>query len=409
MELAQARADEIPQPVQEILAALARAGHPSFLVGGCVRDLLRGERVSDFDVATPASPGEILALFPRAVPVGLRHGTVMIPSRCGPVDVTSFRKGPRLEDDLAHRDFTVNAIAYEPGGGRVVDPFGGRDDLARGVLRAVGSAAERFAEDPLRALRACRLVAVLGLRIDPETEAALSGARSGLARTARERIRHELGELLLGARAAEGLALLRRSGIEADLAPGAAADAGPVVAALPADLELRLAAWLRGARSTPILRALRFPRRSVEAVAQILRVHPVESDAGAGDLAARRALRRAGERRFDALAALRRAELTAGSGAGSAHAAQALERLERLERAVERARREGDLALRRFDLALDGADVMRILGCGPSPAVGRALRHLTDAVVEDPSRNTPEGLRALLEAWSAREAQGRVG
>jgi tRNA nucleotidyltransferase (CCA-adding enzyme) len=395
---------EIPEPVRAILATLAAAGHPSFLVGGCVRDLLRGARVADFDVATPASPDELLALFPRAVPIGLRHGTVMVPSRSGPVDVTSFRKGPRIEDDLAHRDFTVNAIAYDPGAGRVVDPFGGRDDLARGVLRAVGSAAERFAEDPLRAVRACRLVAVLGLRTDPETEAALAGARAGLARTARERIRHELGELLLGPHVAEGLACLRRSGIESDLAAGAAADAGPVAAALPADLDLRVAAWLRGARSTPILRSLRFPRRCIEAVARILRAHPVEAQAGAaGDLGARRVLRRVGERRFADLAALRRAELTAGADAGGPRAEEALATLARLEVAVARVRRQGALALQRLDLALDGADVMRILGCGPGPAVGRALRDLTDAVVEDPSRNTPEGLRALLEAWAARQ------
>jgi tRNA nucleotidyltransferase (CCA-adding enzyme) len=404
MEIPDARLPETPAPIRALLATLEAAGHRSFLVGGCVRDMLRGRAVADFDVATPASTEELLALFPRAVPIGLRHGTLMVPTRIGPVDVTSFRKGPRIEDDLAHRDFTVNAIAWDPAEGRLVDPFGGRADLAGGVLRAVGSAAERFAEDPLRALRACRLAAVLGLRVDPEVEAALPGVRPALARVARERIRHELSELLLADGVAEGLALLRRSGIEADLAPGAAADAGPVASALFPDLDLRVAAWLRGARSTPILRALRFPRRCTEAVAAILRFHPVDAlEPGAGDVAARRLLRRVGESRFAALAALRRAELVAGSGAGSPAAEAALARLSQLEEAVARVRRQGALALRRFDLALDGAAVMRILGCGPGPTVGRALRHLTDAVVEDPSRNTPDALRALLEAWTASE------
>ena len=406
MEIREGRQGEVPGPVRALLASLAQAGHPSFLVGGCVRDMLRGRPVVDFDIATPASGEEILALFPRAIPIGLRHGTVMVPTRSGPVDVTSFRKGPCLEDDLAHRDFTVNAMAYDPGEGCVIDPFGGRADLAKGVLRAVGSAADRLAEDPLRALRACRLVAVLGLRVDPEVEAALPGARAGLARVARERIKHELCELLLAEGVAAGLALLRGSGIEADLAPGAAADAGPVVAALPADLDLRVAAWLRGARSTPILRGLRFPRRCVEAVAQILRAHPIEEDSGASDLAARRLLRRVGEQRFAALVALRRAELVAGAGAASPGAQVALARLAQLEEAVARVRHQGALALRRFDLALDGAGVMRVLGCGPSPRVGRALRYLTDAVVEDPSRNTPEALRSLLEAWAAGKGRG---
>ncbi len=406
MEIREGRQGEVPAPVRALLASLAEAGHPSFLVGGCVRDMLRGRPVADFDIATPASAEALLTLFPRAIPIGLRHGTVMVPTRSGPVDVTSFRKGPRIEDDLAHRDFTVNAMAYDPGQGCVIDPFGGRADLARGVLRAVGTAADRLAEDPLRALRACRVVAVLGLRVDPEVEAALPGARAGLARVARERIRHELCELLLAEGVAAGLAWLRRSGIEADLAPGAAADAGPVAAALPADLDLRVAAWLRGARSTPILRALRFPRRCAEAVAQILRAHPIDEDSsGASDLTARRLLRRVGEPRFAALAALRRAELVAGAGAASAEAHVALARLAELEEAVARVRRQGALALRRFDLAIDGASVMQILGCGPSPSVGRALRYLTDAVVEDPSRNTPEALRSLLEAWAASEAR----
>lgn len=399
------RSHEIPHPVRTLLAQLAESGHHSFLVGGCVRDLLRGRPVSDFDVATPASVEELLALFPRAVPIGLHHGTLMVPTRSGPVDVTAFRKGPRIEDDLAHRDFTINAIAFDPAEERVVDPFDGRGDLARRLLRAVGSAADRFAEDPLRALRACRLVAVLGLQIHPDVEAALPGARAGLSRVARERVRHELCELLLGDWVGDGLALLRRSGIEADLAPAAPEDGPAVAAALPADLELRVAGWLRGARTTPILRALRFPRRSVEAVTEILRAHPVEEGtSGASDVAARRVLRRVGERRFPGLAALRRAELCVGARAGTPAAEASLARLGELEQAVARVRRQGTLALRRFDLALDGADVMRLLGCGPGPRVGRALRYLTDCVVEDPSRNTPDTLRALLADWNAPKA-----
>src|SRR5215470_10241370 len=337
MQSAAIDARAIPPAVRALLDALRRAGHPSYLVGGCVRDLLRGRGVADFDVATPASPEELLAIFARAVPTGLRHGTVMVPTPAGPVDATSFRGGPKLEDDLAHRDFTINALAYDPGEERLVDPFGGRDDLARGLLRAVGHARDRLAEDPLRALRACRLVAALGLEVDPEVEAALPGARAGLARVARERIRHELSALLLAEGVAAGLALLRRSGIEADLAPGAAPDAGPVAAAVPAELELRVAAWLRGARTTPILRALRFPRRVGEAVAELLRAHPIDELAtGTGDAAVRRLLRRAGEARFAALAALRRAELGCGARAGTPAAQAARARLDVLEAAVAR-------------------------------------------------------------------------
>ncbi|RIK93066.1 MAG: [cytidine(C)-cytidine(C)-adenosine (A)]-adding enzyme, partial [Proteobacteria bacterium] len=174
------RADAVPRAVRSILAALRADGHEAWLVGGCVRDLLRGVRVADFDAATSAPPAAVLARFPNAVPIGLRHGTVMLPTDAGPLDVTSFRGDGTLAGDLAHRDFTVNAIAWEPETGRVADPSGGLADLAAARLRAVGAAADRFAEDPLRALRAARIVAALELEPDAAIEPAMRGAAAGL-------------------------------------------------------------------------------------------------------------------------------------------------------------------------------------------------------------------------------------
>ena len=156
----------LPEHVLRAVRRLREAGHETVLVGGCVRDLLGGAQPGDHDLATAAAPAAVLALFPRAIPIGLRHGTVMLPDPAGPIDVTSFRGNGTLADDLAHRDFTVNAIAYDPLAPRLVDPFDGRGDLAAKRLRAVGSAADRFAEDPLRALRAARLRASLDLRPD---------------------------------------------------------------------------------------------------------------------------------------------------------------------------------------------------------------------------------------------------
>ncbi len=389
---------EVPPAVRALVETLGAAGHAGYLVGGCVRDLLQGRAVADFDVATSAPPPLVLELFPRAVPIGLRHGTVMIPTESGPVDVTTFRNGNCIERDLAHRDFTCNALAYDPRRGVLLDPFDGRNDLAQGRLRAVRSARDRFAEDPLRALRAARLAATLDLAPDPELESAMAETRQALGRVARERIRQELSLLLLGRRAERGLTLLRRSGIEERLVPGAAPDAAPVVAALPAQLELRLAAWLRGARAASILRRLRFSRRSAERVERLVRLHPIDARVDAArDASVRGLIKRAGEENLPALLALRRAELEAGSardedGAGAAG-------LRALEEAIQRVRQAGFLALRRYDLALDGKEVMRLLGCGPGPEVGRALRYLTDRVVEDPACNTPAGLRALLERW----------
>jgi tRNA nucleotidyltransferase (CCA-adding enzyme) len=393
----------VPPAVLGLVRALADAGHEAVLVGGCVRDLLRGVRVADFDLATAATPEQVLALFPRAIPIGLAHGTVMVPTPAGPVDVTSYRAGPSLRDDLAHRDFTLNALAWSPEKGELIDPFGGRVDLAQACLRAVGSARERLAEDPLRRLRAARLVAQLDVRVDSELEQALQAdAHAALAGVARERVRRELALLLLAPHAGAGLALLRRTQLEAVLAPGAAPDAAEVVPALPLDLELRLAGWLRGARAAAVLRSHRYSRRVIARVEHLLRLHPIEAGAHASqDASVRRLLRRAGEQTFDALVALRHAELVRGEAARRSDAAAASARLRELEQAVARVRHAGALALHRFDLAIRGDEVMRLIGGGPGPHVGRALRFLTECVIEDPACNTPAALRARLADWQA--------
>jgi len=387
---------ELPAGVDATLRRLRESGHAAVLVGGCVRDRLLGGSAADFDVATGASPEDLLAVLRRAIPIGGRHGTVMQPTADGPVDVTSFRAHGGLEADLAHRDFTINAMAWDPSNGRLIDPFGGRRDLAERRLRAVGSAAERFDEDPLRALRAARLVAVLDLEPASDVPPAMRQARSGLARVARERIRHEIEQLIVGIRAERGLRLLRETGIESDLAPGVREDAAAVVARLPRDGTLRLAAWLRGTRAERILIGLRFPRRTTARVAHLLRQHPIGADVNPKrDVAVRRLIRRAHEAEIPGLIALRRAEIAVDPAASEADLAA----LERCEAAIERVRRSGALALHRFDLALDGREVMQLLGCGPGPQVGRALRHLTERVIEDPGANRPDRLREILAAW----------
>ncbi len=390
-------ASAIPEPVLGIVETLGRLGHPSYLVGGCVRSLLRAEATVDYDIATAASPEAVLDAFARAIPTGLRHGTVMIPTDAGPVDVTTFRAGPKLEDDLAHRDFTINAMAYAPGEDALVDPFGGAADLEQRRLRAVGSARDRFAEDPLRALRAARLAATLDLQVDPAVEAAMATARTALPRVARERIRHELRLMMLSRRPGVAIGLLRRTGIEADLFPGAREDAARVVDGLPARLELRLAGWLRGTQAVTSLRRLRFSGRVQERVLRMVRLHPVETGADpARGPEVRRLLKRVGEESFESLVALRDAELAI------APEPDADRQLRALVEAVAAVRRTGALALHRHDLAIAGNEVMRILDCGPGRAVGEALEYLTERVIEDPACNTPEALRALLEARGGR-------
>ena len=385
----------LPEPVEELLDALAQAGHEAVLVGGCVRDHLRGAAVHDWDVATSASPAELLALFPRAVPIGLRFGTVMVPTRAGPVDVTQYR-GPTLADDLARRDFSLDAIAFDPKRRVAIDPYGGSKDLAARRLRAVGRAEDRLAEDPLRALRAARIAAELGLEVDAALEAALPGVAGALEGVAGERIGSELLRLLSAARPGPGLALLRRTGLEAVLVPSAREDALGVIESLGPDLGTRLAAWLRGTAAPSLLARWRVPRARRLEVETLLALHPVDETAGESDAGVRRLRRRAGSDEALARAiALREAECAAGSVADPALVRG---RLAALREALARTHAQ---AVARSELALSGQQVMACLGLAPGPAVGAALRHLLERVLEDPSQNTPEGLRALLLSWQA--------
>lgn len=399
--------DAIPPAVDELLNRLESAGFEVFLVGGCVRDLLRGLPVRDFDITTSASPEQALECFPRAIPIGLQHGTIMVPTGAGPVDVTTFRSGGRIEDDLAHRDFTVNAIAYHVDRGHWIDPHHGRDDLAAGVLRAVGAPEARLAEDPLRALRAVRLAVQLGLVIEPKLFAALAGVRPELGRVARERVRRELESILLASDAGRGVRLLRECGLEGDLAPDTFPDGPALLDVLPRELTVRLAAWLLARNPEPVLQRLRFPTAIVRRVARLLAAHPVDEmvDPRSG-ASLRRLVRRVGEENLETLFELREAELVASSTLSEHERSGVRARLDQLRATLAQIRARGAMAHHRRDLAIGGREVMEILRCGPSPTVGRALDYLTDCIVEEPACNTPSQLRRRLESWHAKRQAG---
>lgn len=211
---------KLPNYVQEVLGKLESAGYEAWCVGGCVRDMLLNREPGDWDVTTNALPEETLALFGRlALPTGLRHGTVTVRCAEGAVEVTTYRvdgdyydhRRPdfvtftaSLEEDLARRDFTVNAIAMDLRG-TLCDPFGGREDLERNFLRCVGEPDKRFDEDALRMLRGLRFAAVLGLHIEPATAESIHRNCGFLREIAPERIQVELFKLLVGESAAEVL------------------------------------------------------------------------------------------------------------------------------------------------------------------------------------------------------------
>ena len=204
---------KIPEFVKNLLCTLESAGHQAWCVGGCVRDLRLGRTPVDWDVTSSALPEETMALFgERAVPTGLKHGTVTVRTEDQPVEVTTFRKDgayrdhrrpetvtftDSLEEDLRRRDFTVNAMALDLRG-TFRDPFGGLGDLERGILRCVGEPERRFHEDALRILRGLRFSACLGFVLEEKTASAIREKKELLRDIAPERVWAELSRLLTG-------------------------------------------------------------------------------------------------------------------------------------------------------------------------------------------------------------------
>ena len=248
----------IPAPVGEILKTLEAAGYGAWCVGGCVRDALLDRMPGDWDVTTSARPEETMALFAgRAVPTGLRHGTVTVKTEQGGVEITTLRRDgayrdhrrpetvtftDSLEEDLRRRDFTINAMAYSAEEG-LCDPFGGREDLARGVVRAVGEPLRRFGEDALRILRLYRFAARFGFAIDEATEAAAKQLAAHLDCVSTERIEEELNKLLAAPQPGAYLEPEVLAFVLPELPPEELTKARRRIDALPAGTEQVSARW----------------------------------------------------------------------------------------------------------------------------------------------------------------------
>ncbi len=257
----------LPAYVLDVLAVLQKNGKRGYLVGGSLRDLLRGTAPHDFDLTTNATPAEMLEIFSdfRVIETGLAHGTVTVISAGNPIEITTHRTDGAytdsrhpdsvafttdLEADLARRDFTVNAMAWSEETG-LIDPFGGRGDLTNRILRAVGDAKTRFAEDALRILRAFRFASQLDFEIEGETARGAAASAPRLADIAVERIFSELTRTVLGISLEKGLLGMR----EAGCIPYVFFDASPdltrlaALKNLPPEAALRMAALLH--RETP--------------------------------------------------------------------------------------------------------------------------------------------------------------
>ena len=393
---------DLPEDVLEIARVLDGAGHEVWCVGGAIRDSLldpAGAKESlrvAVDFATSATPEQVQALFgrKRTVDIGLKYGTVgVLDRRHGLHEVTTFRRdvttdgrhavvahGVPLEEDLARRDFTINAIAYHPLRHEWRDPFGGADDLERRVIRAVGDPAQRFREDYLRVLRALRFAARFGFTIAPPTWDAARGAAGGLAQLSAERVRDEWFK---GLRTARSVAHLVRLWQEVGAADAwlpeldrSPPDAGPQATEVDrAPRDPVLLVVLLCAEPAKVLQRLRASNAEIaraEAAVRAPAAPPDDSPAGV-----RRWLARCGPAAEDLLALWR---LRHGSDAPWASV-------------VAEIRQRGD-AVTRGALAVDGHDLL-VLGVPPGPRVGEALDYLLERVLDDPSLNTRDRLLAL--------------
>lgn len=218
-----------PQAV-EVCRQLSHNGYQAYIVGGCVRDILLGVLPKDWDITTDATPQEVMELFPKNIPTGLQHGTVTVRMGEGVenhFEVTTFRiegeykDGRRpeevyfvlnVEQDLARRDLTINAIAADPISDRMVDPYNGREDLKKGIIRAVGNANTRFQEDGLRIMRVARFAARFGYAVDGATFKGMQENLETLKKVSRERISDELCKILMAPQPSYGLMILQSSG-----------------------------------------------------------------------------------------------------------------------------------------------------------------------------------------------------
>ena len=409
---------EAPREVITIVERLEEAGFDTWAVGGVVRNDLLGCEPGDWDLATRATPREIMKIFKRTVPIGLDHGTVGVLGEDRTLfEVTTFRKdvetmGRRavvefaecIEDDLARRDFTINAIAWHPLRKELLDPFDGRGDLDRRVLRTVGDAGERFREDLLRVLRGLRFAAAFHLTIEPDTWTALCDVVDQLDVLSGERVREELLKVFGGRTASGALTLYAASGVLSALYPEIDADAeGWPLALLTCDSVpasrpiLRLTAVLSVLVAGPhspaelaaaLMARLRFSNAEMQLVERLLNAPPVPS-AEAGEEDRRRWLSNVGP---DLVVPVGRLDIARARARRAAFDTPVVDALAAWSAVRTTRRMRPPLTL--DDLAI-GGDHLIALGHAPGPRFGDALQLMLDDVLEDPALNSLEHLEAM--------------
>jgi len=425
----------IPDTVLHISMRLIENGHRAYIVGGALRDSLLDFQIKDWDVATDATPDIIHNLFAETTRVNLKHGTVTLVYRGKHYEVTAFRGkegfGHSIEEDLAHRDFTFNALAYDIINRKIIDPFGGKEDITKKVVRAVLNPLERFQEDPLRMMRAIRFSLELEYSIDPETLMAMTSMASAIDTVAQERIRDELLRIVMLKKPSRGLNLMRKTGLLQRVLPELvegyrkrqnnyhrytiyrhtmetvdSVEPHPVLrlSALFHDIakprvrekingRWRFLGHASGSAelTKEIMMRLRFSNDMIARVTNLVSHHMFDYKRDLSDRAMRRFIKRIGVDNIGNLMRLRKADdLAHGWGRGFEKDINAFE--ERIDAILKKS---PPLGL--SELAVNGRDVMDVLGLHPGPKVGEILRELLDAVLEKPEYNQKYKLIQILE------------
>lgn len=433
--------------MKEFSSIFTQNGYSVYLVGGAVRDFLLGEENHDYDFTTDATPLEVKSLFRRTIDTGIQHGTVTVLFKGESFEVTTFRSEEdyqdmrhpgkvtfvrSLEEDLKRRDFTINAFACRLEDGRIIDLHDGLLDLGRKRIRAIGDPKERFTEDALRMLRACRFSAKLDFEIEEETFHAITELSANIDKVSKERIKEELFSLIFSRHPERGLEALRKSGLLEHILPELSAAVGFELGGVHEDdlythsvkallrardnchsKKVKLAALFHdlgkletrredaslerpytfygheeaGARTYEALaRRLKMSNEERLSVSHLIRNHMFAYSSEWTDAAVRRFINRIGYENLPDLVDLRRDD--AESISGFCHMDGLRELEERCRKEIEK---KNALSIR--DLEINGKDLIA-LGLKPGPSMGAILENLLEEVIETPSLNRREYLTA---------------
>lgn len=435
----------IPNDVLHICTILNKHDYDAYVVGGAVRDVLLNLNPEDWDITTNALPEEIQRIFPHTIPTGQKYGTISVKQGQTIVEVTTMREDANYSDgrrpdfvkftselvlDLQRRDFTVNAMAYNPLNNQLIDTFNGMKDLKKRILRTVGSSEQRFREDALRMLRLARFSATLGFKPHPTAVQALEP--SLLQNVANERIQSELSKLLVGKNTVPALKLLYSSGmldvIMPELAETAHISQGNrhrwdvlhhsfmTTQNIKPVLHLRLAALLHdigkaatlsvddqglhfyqhelvGAEITKkILRRLRYSLALQDKVALLVKEHMFQIHPHSTDKAIRRFIARVGIDNIYDLIELRKADILAMRH----NPKHTLEYYQAMLHRIDTLLAEKHVFTTK-DLAITGSDLIKELNLSPGPIIGEILNHLLEVVLDNPDQNSPKALMQIAK------------